>query len=70
MSKSFELKYRIGFAHRLERLVFECDPASAEASARERAKEIRQSTGVVDFKLYWPDYSTTQIVLNETVQLR
>lgn len=66
MSKTFQLKYRSRATELIERIVFEGESATAEAVARERAKEIRQSTGVVDFKLHWPDYSTTQIALNIT----
>lgn len=70
MSKTFELKYRTRAGERIERMVFESDPAVAEATARARARGICNQTGVADFKLYWPDDSTTRFTLNATEQVR
>lgn len=64
MSKTFELKYRSRAIERVERIVFEGESATAEAVARERARGVRDSTGVVNFKLSWPDTSTTRFTLS------
>jgi hypothetical protein len=69
-SKTFTLKYRSHASERTERMVFESDPAVAEASARARARGICNETGVADFKLYWPDDSTMRFTLNTTEQVR
>jgi hypothetical protein len=63
MSKTFELKYRSRATERVERIIFEGESDTAEALARERARAVHNATGVVNFKLFWPDTSTTRFTL-------
>jgi hypothetical protein len=63
MSKTFQLKYRSRSTERVERIIFEGESDTAEAVARERARDVRNATGVVNFKLSWPDTSTTRFTL-------
>ena len=65
LTKTFVLKYKVSIFESAKPLTFEATEKSAEALAREHARNIYQATNVANFDLHWPDGSITNFYLSE-----